>query len=144
MASSRNWIPNIFYEEDAEGLTRGFPFVEIPQEKEMPNCLFVYGMKTLDTKVDEEFEKEVTMYSFANMTVLKDKLPPALFDEVRIALELQPLQQAVTAADKMFESVIQNLKKDYEVQKNVDTLINRINQLSQNEEEENVKEESTN
>jgi hypothetical protein len=131
-----NWIPNIYYEEDVEGITKGFPFVEIPQDKDMPNCLFIYGMKTLDTKIDDEFEKEVCMYSYANMSVLKDKLSPALFDEVRIALGLQPMQEAVSETNKILENVIQNLKKEHEFQKNVDNMINRINETNLSSQEE--------
>ncbi len=136
MNERTNWIAPIFYEEDAEGITRGFPFIEVPQDKDMPNCLFIYSMKTLDTKFDDEFEKEVVMYSYANMTVLKNKLPPALFDEVRIALGLQPMQEATSAADKMLENVVQDLKKEYEIQKNVDKMINRINEINLSSEEE--------
>ncbi len=136
MNERTNWIPNIFYEEDVEGITRGFPFIEVPQDKDMPNCLFIYGMKTLDTKVDEEFEKEVVMYSYANMTVLKDKLPLMLFNEVRMALGLQPLHEAISATDKMLENVVEGLKKEYEIQKNVDKMINRINEINLSSEEE--------
>ncbi len=136
MTDRTNWIPPIYYEEDAEGITRGFPFIEIPQDKDMPNCLFIYGMKTLDTKVDDEFEKEVVMYSYANMSVLKDKLPPVLFDEVRMALGLKPINEAISAADKMLENVVEGLKKEYEIQKNIDKVINRINEINSSQEEE--------
>ena len=133
MISRTQWIPNIFYEEDAEGLSGGYPFIEIPRDKDMPNCLFICGIRELDTKVDEEFEKESKMYSYGNMSTLKEKLPPALFDEVRIALGLKPLHEAISDADKILENVIQNVKKEYEKQKNVDTLINKIN-INNNEE----------
>ncbi len=136
MTDRTNWIPPIYYEEDAEGITRGFPFIEIPQDKDMPNCLFIYGMKTLDTKIDDEFEKEVIMYSYANMSVLKDKLPPVLFDEVRMALGLKPINEAISAADKMLENVVEGLKKEHELQKNVEQMINRINEINLSTEED--------
>jgi|LauGreDrversion4_2_1035121.scaffolds.fasta_scaffold151879_4 hypothetical protein len=136
MNERANWIAPIFYEEDTNGITRGFPFIEVPQDKDMPNCLFIYGMKTLDTKFDDEFEKEVVMYSYANMTVLKNKLPPTLFDEVRMALGLQPLHEATSVADKMLEDVVEGLKKEYELQKNVDKMINRINEINLSQEED--------
>lgn len=133
MTTRTQWIPNIFYEEDENGLAGGYPFIEVPRDKDMPNCLFICGIRELDTKVDEAFEKEAEMYSYGNMSVLKEKLPPALFDEVRIALGLKPLHEAVSVADKMLESVIQGVKKEYEKQKNVDELINKIN-INNNEE----------
>jgi len=136
MSDRSNWIAPIFYEEDAEGITRGFPFIEIPHDKDMPNCLFIYGMKTLDTKVDDEFEKEVVMYSYANMTVLKNKLPPVLFDEVRMALGLKPINDAISATDKMLENVVEGLKKEHELQKNVEQMINRINEINLSTEED--------
>jgi hypothetical protein len=43
------------------------------------------------------------------------------------------LHEAVSVADKMLESVIQGVKKEYEKQKNVDELINKIN-INNNEE----------
>ncbi len=126
--SRTNWIPNIYYEEDIEGITRGFPFIEVPQDKDMPNCLFVYGIKNLDTKFQDEFEKEVSMFSYANMNLLKEKLSPEIFDMIRITLGLQPLHEAAVESSKMIENIIQNLKKEHEIQKNVNNMINRINE----------------
>ncbi len=136
MSNKTNWIPNIYYEEDAEGITRGFPFIEVPQDKDMPNCLFVYGMKTLDTKFEDEFEKEVSMFSYANMNVLKEKLSPEIYDIIRITLGLQPVHAATVESDKIINNVIQNLKKEHEIQKNVNNMINRINEINLSQEED--------
>ena len=126
--SRTNWIPNIYYEEETEGIAGGFPFIEVPQDKDMPNCLFIYSMKTLDTKIDDEFEKELSMFSYANMTVLKEKLNPVLFDEVRKALGLKPLQEISPTFSAIVENTLQDLKKEHEIQKNIDNMINRINE----------------
>lgn len=126
--SRTNWIPNIYYEENVEGIANGFPFIEVPQDKDMPNCLFIYSMKTLDTKIDDEFEKELSMFSYANMSVLKENLNPILFDEVRKALGLKPLQEVSPAFNEIVENTLQDLKKEHEIQKNIDYMINRINE----------------
>jgi hypothetical protein len=126
--SRTNWIPNIYYEEETEGIAGGFPFIEVPQDKDMPNCLFIYSMKTLDTKIDDEFEKELSMFSYANMSVLKEKLNPVLFDEVRKALGLKPLQEISPTFNTILENTLQDLKKEHEIQKNIDNMINRINE----------------
>jgi hypothetical protein len=140
MSKQAMWMPSIYYEESNDGVTGGLPFINVPYGKSMPSCLFVceakdYRELSEETKADlDNIEKEIVIHSYANMTVLKEKLDPDTFDIVRTSLGLQPLQQAIK----------EGLKKTYEIQKNVDTVINRINQLSQKEEEENVKEESTN
>jgi hypothetical protein len=127
------WVPNIYYEENDKGITGGLPFIDIPIGHSIPACLFICGAKdyrdlsqeTKDNLDLEHLEKEITIHSYANMTVLKEKLSPELFDEVRIAIGLQPLQIAL----------LEGAKKTLEIQKNIDNLINRINETNSIEEE---------
>ena len=40
---SKNWVPEIFYEElDESGLTSHIPFIAVPPEEEMPRMLFIF------------------------------------------------------------------------------------------------------
>ena len=131
--TNSKWVPNIYYEENGEGITGGLPFIDVPYGRSMPGCLFICEAKdyrdlSQDTKDNldlEHLEKEIVMHSFANMTILKEKLSLALFDEVRMAIGLQPLQTAV----------LEGAKKTLEIQKNIDNLINRINETNLSKEE---------
>jgi hypothetical protein len=123
--SNEKWIPSIYYEENKDGITGGLPFIDVPYGRNMPGCLFIceskdYRELSQDTKDNldlEHLEKEIIMHSYANMTILRQKLSPELFDEVRIAIGLQPLQIAL----------LEGAKKTMEIQKNIDNMINKIN-----------------
>ena len=127
------WVPNIYYEENGEGITGGLPFIDVPYGRSMPGCLFICESKdyrdlsqeTKDNLDLEHLEREIVMHSYANMTILRQKLSPELFDEVRIAIGLQPLQIAL----------LEGTKKTMEIQKNIDNLINRINETNSSQEE---------
>lgn len=121
--SNTKWIPNIYYEETNEGITGGLPFIEVSEDKAMPGCLFICEAKNI---MNEE-EKEVTIHSYANMTMLKEKLTEDIYDQIRIAVGLQPLQ-------KIEEKINNAIEKEIEIQKNTDILINRINQTLKQEE----------
>ncbi len=36
------WIPEILYEDSDEGLTSNIPFVQVPEDQEMPKMLFIF------------------------------------------------------------------------------------------------------
>ena len=131
--TNSKWVPNIYYEENEEGITGGLPFIDVPYGRSMPGCLFICESKdyrdlsqeTKDNLDLEHLEREIIMHSYANMTILRQKLSPELFDEVRIAIGLQPLQTAL----------LEGTKKTMEIQKNIDNLINRINETNSSQEE---------
>ena len=85
------WIPEIFYEENKEGLTGGFPFINVPSDKSMPSCIFICEVRDVNEE-DNEIEKEVVAHSYANMTLLKQKLDKETYNEVRKALGLEILK----------------------------------------------------
>ena len=85
------WIPEIFYEEDNKGLTGGLPFVNVPEDKSMPSCMFICEVRPV-CEEDNEIEKEVIAHSLANMTVLKQKLDQESYNKVRVAIGLQPIK----------------------------------------------------
>ena len=132
--TNSKWVPNIYYEENGEGITGGLPFIDVPYGRSMPGCLFICESKdyrdlsqeTKDNLDLEHLEREIIMHSYANMTILRQKLSPELFDEVRIAIGLQPLQTAL----------LEGTKKTMEIQKNIDNMINKINDKNSLQKEE--------
>lgn len=86
----QNWIPEIFYEEDSKGLTGGLPFVNVPEDKSMPSCMFICEVRPVSEE-NNDIEKEVIIHSLANMTVLKQELDSKTYNKVRLALGLKPL-----------------------------------------------------
>ena len=92
----RMWVPEIVYEEyEGSGITDGLPFINIPNDKEMPGVLFFLGtQETGEFEPDENGEPqpivEVEVYQFACMKYLEDSLAPEDYDKVRVAMGLEP------------------------------------------------------
>ena len=87
----KKWIPEIFYEESQTGITAGLPFVNVPEDRSMPSCMFICEVRDIDEK-DNELEKEVIVHSLANMTILKQQLDNETYNKVRLALGLEILK----------------------------------------------------
>jgi len=85
------WIPEIYYEENKEGITAGLPFINVPKEKSMPSCMFICEVRPVEEE-DNEVEKEIIVHSLANMTVLKQQLDIETYNKVRLALGLEILK----------------------------------------------------
>lgn len=91
----RMWVPEIVYEEyEGSGITDGLPFINIPNDKEMPGILFFLGtQETGEFEPGEEGEPqpivEVEVYQFACMKYLEEKLSEGDYDKVRLALGLE-------------------------------------------------------
>lgn len=88
------WYPEIMYEEDSK-----IPFVPVPNGETMPSILFMFESRdTGESEPGLDGEPlpivELDLYQYANMNVLKSSLPPALFDQVRGALGLEPVSVA--------------------------------------------------
>ena len=44
MSDKRKRVPEIMYEEyDEESLSGGLPFIQVPNDKEMPDIVFMFG-----------------------------------------------------------------------------------------------------
>jgi len=94
-----NWVPEICYEEEAEGISSHIPFIQVPAEQEMPKILFMF-----ESRETGEFEPgldgnpvpvvQLDLHQYANLTVLKERFDPRSYDYIRQALDLEPLQQA--------------------------------------------------
>ena len=39
----RKWVPEIFYEDSEEGMAGNLPFIQVPEDKEMPGVLFIFS-----------------------------------------------------------------------------------------------------
>ena len=73
----RKWVPEIFYEEEQDGVAGNLPFIQVPNDKEMPGVLFVFASSETG-----EFEPglsgepvpivDLELHQYANMNYLKD------------------------------------------------------------------------
>ncbi len=97
---NQRWIPEIFYEETQEGLTRGLPFVNIPKDKAMPSALFICEIRDA-----EDDMKDLAVHMFANMTVLKQELDEEIYNSVRSALGLEDLATASEKGQKITDEL---------------------------------------
>jgi hypothetical protein len=110
----QNWIPEICYEEDSEGLSSHIPFIQIPVGKEMPGFLFIF-----ESRETGEFEPgedgnplpifDMDLHQYADMSTLKNNLDPKTFDKVRLALGLEPLSVAADKGREVSNKVRENL-----------------------------------
>ena len=84
--------PSIFYEENAEGLSAGFPFMQIEKNESIPNVLFVGAISDTDERIDDESSetiKELVMQSYYNSEAIKSVLDEKTYNELKIALGLR-------------------------------------------------------
>lgn len=101
MSDKRKWVPEILYEEyEEDSLSGGFPFIQIPDVKEMPDILFIFGSQdtgefTPDSDGEPEPIVEMELYQYANMQYLKEGLSEDIYDQVRICLSLEPMGIAI-------------------------------------------------
>lgn len=112
--SSKNWIPEIMYEESEEGSSH-IPFIMVPNEETMPRMLFIF-----ESRDTGEFEPndmgdpvpifEMDLHQYADMLVLKEGLDEETYDKVRACLGLQPIRAAVAAGKKITDNVRKNIE----------------------------------
>ena len=109
----RKWVPEICYEEyEEETLTSGLPFIQVPEDKEMPDIIFVFGSKdTGEYEPDAEGNPqpivEMELYQYACMQYLKNELAPDVYDAVRSCLGLKPLEEATQLGMKQSEKILE-------------------------------------
>lgn len=113
----RKWMPEIVYEEYESGIGQAMPFIQIPEDKEMPDMLFIFGTKPTgefepDAEGNEQPIMEMEPYSFANMKYLADELDAETYDKIRGVLGLLPLKEAQEKGRKLSKEMVENnLKK---------------------------------
>lgn len=112
---SNNWVPEILYEESEDGMTSHIPFIQVPDDEEMPAILYVFESRnTGETEMgaygEEEPIVELDLHQYADMKVLKENLSLELYDQVRAALGLEPMAVATEKGKKITERVRQNVE----------------------------------
>ena len=110
-----NWIPEICYEEEVDGISSHIPFIQVPIEQEMPKMLFVF-----ESRETGEFEPgldgnpvpvvQLDLHQYADLSVLKEKFDSDSYDKVRIALGLEPLHDAIKAGKQITQAVRQKIE----------------------------------
>lgn len=105
-----NWVPEICYEEESEGISSHIPFIQVPTEQEMPKLLYIF-----ESRETGEFEPglegepvpvvQLDLHQYANLGILKEKFDPQSYDYIRAALGLEPLQEAVKKGMEVTENV---------------------------------------
>ena len=111
------WIPEICYEESDDGLTSKIPFIEVPQDQEMPQMLFVFESRdTGELEPGPEGEDlpvtELDLHQYANMAVLKQRLNWIEYDNVRCVLGLEPLATAAMKGKQITSNIRVALNAD--------------------------------
>lgn len=116
MSKSKKWVPEIFYEEpDESNLSSQIPFILVPDEEEMPKVLFIFeSRKTEEVEPDSEGYEvpimQMDLHQYADMNCLKNSLSQETYDQVRAALGLAPLKEAMAQGQKLSNKVLNNLK----------------------------------
>jgi len=110
MSPTSRWIPEIMYEEVAEGGSSQLPFVMVPPEEEMPKLLYIFESREtgeLEPGLEGEDVPVVQwdLHQYADMAVLKEKLSHDVYDMVRHALDLEPLAAAAEKGKKITSNV---------------------------------------
>ena len=113
--SSKNWIPEIMYEDTDEGITSHIPFIMVPQEETMPRMVFIFeSRETGEYEPNHEGEPvpilEMDLHQYADMIILKEGLDSVTYDKVRSCLGLQPLEEAARAGTKITNNIRKNLE----------------------------------
>ena len=106
-----NWIPEILYEENSDGISSHVPFIQVPEGEEMPKFIFIFeSRETGEFEPGSDGEEvpvtELDLHQYADMAVLKAGLSTEIFDKVRDALGLEPVK---TAAEKG-KQISQNIR----------------------------------
>ena len=108
---SNNWVPEIFYEEaDESGLTSHIPFITVPENEDMPTMLYIFeSRETGELEPGPDGEDlpviQLDLHQYADMAALKQSLDLETYDKVRIALGLQPLEEAAAAGARITERI---------------------------------------
>jgi hypothetical protein len=108
--SKKAWVPEIFYEDDANGLAGQIPFIAVPKNEEMPKMLFIFESRETGEiepgpKGEDLPVTEITLHQYADMEFLKVGLTPQEYDRVRDVLGLQPLKDATESGRQITQNI---------------------------------------
>jgi hypothetical protein len=115
----RNWHPEIYYEEGTDGMAGQFPFVQIPNDKDMPTMFFILGARetgdtTASSSGDPEAIVEMEMYSYVNMQQLQEVMSFEDYDNLRMTIGLKPLNEAVAKGLKQSEEMAKKINNQHQ------------------------------
>lgn len=120
---SKQWVPEIAYEEAEGGITSSIPFISVPQGEDMPKVLFIFESR--DTGEIEPGPKgedipvvELELHQYVDMAVLKSGLTVEEYDRVRFVLGLDPLVKASAAGRQITDKIRQNIDAVGKAKKN--------------------------
>ena len=113
----RKWVPEIMYEEGEEGLAGNLPFVQIPDNKEMPGVLFLFAsQETGEHEPGLEGEPvpivDLELHQYCNMAYLKDGLDAYSYNIVRKCLGLEPLNEAAQKGTEITQKIREKVQND--------------------------------
>lgn len=103
------WHPEIMYEEE-EGISSKIPFIPVPAGESMPKILFILeSRETGESETGPDGSQlpvvEMDLHQYADMSTLKSALSAETFDQVRLALGLEPLDSAIKKGEKITQAV---------------------------------------
>src|SRR3990167_5135608 len=118
MQKKTKWLPEICYSDsDDENVLGGstIPFINVPRGEEMPKLLFIFECKDSGEVEPDSEGNELSIVNwdlrqYVLLHILKQNLKKDTYDEVRSALDLLPLDEAIEKGKKITESVRNNLK----------------------------------
>lgn len=117
-------IPQILYEEPQPGQAANpIPYIEIPQDKNMPPVIFIFEYKHSGETEPGQNGEAIEMvdqipHKYVDMEVLKEKLSPETNDLVRVALGMEPLKQATKKGKEILDKVNKNIESLKKKEKN--------------------------
>jgi len=117
MDNKSEWVPEIMYEQDEGGLSSKIPFIQVPNNEEMPNMLFVFESRETG-KVEPGFEGEeipvveLDLHQYADMSVLKKKLTFVEYDNIRFALGLESFKTASIKGREITSNIRINIEEE--------------------------------
>jgi len=111
---AERWIPEICYEDNGDGGTSHIPFIPIPEDQEMPKVLFIFSSRdTGEFEPGSDGEEvpvvELDLHQYADMNTLRDRLPPLLYNNIRLALGLESLESAAEKGREITNSIREKL-----------------------------------
>lgn len=81
--------PEIFYQEDAEGIARGIPFVNVESLDAIPKLLFIgSAIESNDKNEEGETIVDFVMNSYYNSSAIKKILSEEEYTKLRVGLGL--------------------------------------------------------
>ena len=108
------WVPEFCYEEDESGVTSNIPFVPVPKGEKMPDVIYVFeSCQTGEFEPGLEGEEvpvvEMSLHQYADMAVLKERMSPIEYDNVRFTLGLESLKNATIEGRKITDNIRRNI-----------------------------------